>query len=218
MAAVKVEGDVTGEARFNQLREALGLDRKGTLGLLTGLWQESQGKKFIRGTEEQVVMFIDVPMQDKPRALEALIVSRYVTDHKDGTFEVRGNGARIGPKKKPQPSSSPVWESYARAYFDRYHTQPVRNAPVNAQLAAVVGRIGAEVAPAVAEFYVQHNEKFYVQRLHPVALMLRDAEALHTQWKTQRSMTAVKARDLERQVNNIEAFGEATHRLGMVSR
>lgn len=211
MAAVKVEGDVTGEARFNQLRDAMGFDRKGTLGFLTALWQESQTKKFIKGAEEQLLAFLDVPMHEKSRALDSLILAGYVTDHRDGTFEVKGNGARIGPKPKAAkgPSSSPTWDAYSRAYFDRYHTYPVRNAKVNGMLASLVGRVGAEVAPAVAEFFVKHEEKLYVTRLHPVDLLLRDAEALHTQWKTQRSMTSARATDRERQVHNAESFMSA---------
>ncbi len=211
MAAVKVEAEVMGESRFNQLREALGFDRKTTVGFLACFWQESQARKFVRGTEEQILEFLDVPMQDKARALDALILARYVADHKDGTFEVKGNGTRIGPKPKKQkgPSSSPTWDAYSLAYFDRYHTYPVRNAKVNGMLKSLVGRIGAEAAPLVAEFYVKHEDKLYVTRLHHVDLLLRDAESLHTQWKTQRTMTSARATDRERQFHNAESFMSA---------
>lgn len=85
---------------------------------------------------------------------------------------------------KSAPITNSTWEAYATAYFNRYGTEPVRNATVNGQLASLVRRLGDKAAPAVAAFYVSHSENFYVRQMHPVGLLLKDAEALHTQWKT----------------------------------
>lgn len=84
------------------------------------------------------------------------------------------------------------------AYHDRHGAEPVRNKTINSQLKAFVERVGADAAPHVAKFYVSHSEQFYVRSRHPVNLLLRDAEKLHTEWKTGSQMTGPEARDIER--------------------
>lgn len=74
----------------------------------------------------------------------------------------------------------------------------MRNAKVNGQLAQVVARIGAEDAPGVAAFFVDHNGGFYVTKGHPIGALLADAESLRTQWLTGRKITAGDAREAGR--------------------
>jgi Transcription initiation factor TFIID, subunit TAF6 (also component of histone acetyltransferase SAGA) len=103
------------------------------------------------------------------------------------------------PKPKPatrrpaaKPSTAPtaaIWEAYARAYQDRYGVAPVRNAKVNGQLAHLLTRLGADEAPAVAAFFVRHNNRYYVQKAHSVDCLLADAEKLRTEWATGRRVT-----------------------------
>lgn len=99
-----------------------------------------------------------------------------------------------------------VWERYKSAYLDRYKTEPVRNATTNSQLAQLVKRLGGEAACNVAEFYVWHNDQFYVRARHPPGLLLRDAEGLHTQWATGVRATADEAKNLEQRDNRIGQF------------
>ena len=101
-------------------------------------------------------------------------------------------------KKKAAPKSAAVWESYSAAYFDRYGTEPVRNATVNSQLAKIVDAIGESEAVHVARFYLQHNNRYYVQQCHAVGPMLKDITALRTQWATGSQMTESKARTADR--------------------
>lgn len=97
-------------------------------------------------------------------------------------------GAARGDSPRPAPvsadmstaKSSRVWDAYALAYQDRYGVEPVRNGKVNGQLAHLVKRLGAE-APAVAGFYVRHNNAWYVKRGHAVDCLLADAEKLRTE-------------------------------------
>ncbi|WP_239058846.1 hypothetical protein GL267_002960 [Acidithiobacillus ferrianus] len=77
-----------------------------------------------------------------------------------------------------------TWEAYSQAYQGRYGTEPVRNQKVNGQLAHLVKRLGQDESPAVAAFFVNHNGRFYVQGMHQVDLLLRDAEKLRTEWVT----------------------------------
>ena len=87
-------------------------------------------------------------------------------------------------KPKPLSPSAETWAAYSSAYLTRYKAEPVRNASVNGQLAHVVGKLGAEAAPQVAAYYLRHNGNLYTSAMHPVILLLRDAEKLHTEWKT----------------------------------
>lgn len=83
-----------------------------------------------------------------------------------------------------------IWKRYSNAYFSRYKTEPVRNAVVNSKIKLLAERLGDE-AKDVVEFYVTHNNAFYVRSTHQIGLCLQDAEGLRTQWATGR-MTSQK--------------------------
>jgi uncharacterized protein YdaU (DUF1376 family) len=91
-----------------------------------------------------------------------------------------------------------VWNAYSGAYRERYNVEPVRNRTVNGQIAQLVSRLGIEAAPAVASFYVHHNFMHYVRAKHPVSLLLRDAEGLHTEWLSGRTVTSSEAMQTDR--------------------
>jgi uncharacterized protein YdaU (DUF1376 family) len=99
-----------------------------------------------------------------------------------------------------------TWASYSTAYLNRYGTEPLRNAATNSKMMAFVKAVGSD-APAVASFYLQHNGKFYVQKMHPVGLLVSDAEKLHTEWRTNRMVTDTEARQVDRRQANGNAFG-----------
>lgn len=109
------------------------------------------------------------------------------------------------PKKTPNPINDKTWQAYSGAFFDRYGTEPVRNAKVNAQIAAVVTRLGDD-APHVAAFYLTHNGAWYVQHSHTTDSLLKDAESLRTQWATNRTITQHQARSADK-------FGETGHKI-----
>lgn len=79
-----------------------------------------------------------------------------------------------------RPKSELAWLAYAEAYRRQYGVDPIRNAKTNAQLCQLVDRLGADLAPQVAGFYPTHQHRLYVQARHPTNLLLRDAEALRT--------------------------------------
>lgn len=90
-------------------------------------------------------------------------------------------------KSKASPATAELWDAYSSAYTQRYGVPPLRNAVVNSQLRQLISQVGSTVAPALAIFYVQHNDSYYMRTKHPVSLMLKDAQKLHTEWtkKTQ---------------------------------
>lgn len=92
---------------------------------------------------------------------------------------------KVAQKRAPKPAGgSEVWDSYRKAYADRYGAEPVRNAKVNAQLSQLVSRLGADEAPGVARSYVANRNALYVNAKHCTDLLLRDAEKLRTEWAT----------------------------------
>lgn len=91
-----------------------------------------------------------------------------------------------------------TWEAYSNAYLRRHGAAPLRNALNNSKIKSFVGRVGLSEAPEVAKFFVEHSNSFYVSCLHPVGVMLRDAEKLRTEWITGSKMTSITAMNAEK--------------------
>ncbi len=77
-------------------------------------------------------------------------------------------------------------------------------------LAKLVDRLGPEVAPHVAAFYVDHNRPFYVSERHPVELLLKDCTGLKTQWQTGVKATTGEAKNAERRDDVMEQVKRVT--------
>jgi hypothetical protein len=112
-------------------------------------------------------------------------------------------------KSPVQNAAAETWAAYASAYFTRYGTEPVRNLTVNSQVTALVKRVGTEDAPHVAGFYVSMNKRFYVEKLHPVGLLLADCEAIRTQWATNRQVTSTRANQMDQSQANYDLVNDA---------
>ncbi len=97
-------------------------------------------------------------------------------------------GAQSRPLPRHVAKSVGTWEGYRKGYRKRYGVDPVRDARVNADLCKLVDRLGEE-SGSVAEFYVELDRPLYVQAGHPTNLLVRDYQALRTQWK----MGAIRA-------------------------
>lgn len=97
------------------------------------------------------------------------------------------------PETELQAACRATWSSYCAAYFDRYQTEPVRNAKVNSNVKQVVQRLGGGEAPLVAAHFVGSNLAYYVQRGHVLDCLVADAEKLRTEWATGRIMTGTQA-------------------------
>ena len=124
-----------------------------------------------------------------------------------------GNSKDKPPKatKKAEPEglkavTKDAWQAYADAYFNRYGTEPVRNAKVNSQLVQFIQRIGKDEAPGVAAFYVSNNNAFYVARGHAIGLLLSDAEKLRTEWATNRQITSTQAGHMDKRSATQQVF------------
>ena len=81
--------------------------------------------------------------------------------------------------------SHKTWVAYAIAYHGRYKDWPLWNASVAGQISQFIDKVGAERAPRIAVHYVRRvEEKFISDQLHPVGLLLRDAQKWSTQQQT----------------------------------
>lgn len=140
--------------------------------------------------------------RNKPRGLQAPSKALGSHEHEheqeqDHEHEQEKASPRQAGSAEPSPLSVPTWEAYSTAYLKRYGTRPVRNATVNAQLLAVVRRIGAEEAPAVAAFYVSSmNEPEYLKKNHATGPLLAGCEGIRTAWATKKPVPNAVARPL----------------------
>jgi hypothetical protein len=127
--------------------------------------------------------------------------------------------ARPAPKKSDaddkelQAACKATWIEYATAFFNRYGTEPVRNASVNSCIKKFVQRIGAEESPQVAAHYLQNNSAWYVQKGHAVTSLLADAEKLRMEWATGRSMTNTRAKQIDQTQANFSVVSEVMEKL-----
>lgn len=161
-----------------------------------------------------------VSWSDSPNDREAKPKAR----RKDRIGEDRRGSDRIVPSRCDAPATVPVepttqapgsltWKAYKAAYQKRYGVAPSWNAKTANNLRQFVGRIPAEDAPQVAEFYLTHNDAFYVKSMHPVGLLLKDAEKLRTEWVTGHRVLGSQAREVERMQHNVDSFAQAAERI-----
>ena len=98
---------------------------------------------------------------------------------------------------EPKPGVA-VWRSYAAAYAQRYSCEPLRDAKVNTHCLQLVKRLGIEIAPQVASYYVGLNNSYYIAKRHQIGLLVTDAEKVYSEWMTGQSVTTTQAREADR--------------------
>ena len=67
----------------------------------------------------------------------------------------------------------------------------------NGIISKFVKAVGQEDAPSIARFFINISNQFYIQKLHTVKLLIADADAIRTQWLTNRTVTASQARQAD---------------------
>lgn len=97
-----------------------------------------------------------------------------------------------------------IWETYFTAYRKRYGVDPVRNGSVNGQVNQLRKRLGCDDACQVVEFYLHHNDSWFLKKTHSFGLCLKDAETLRTQAVRGVAITNTRVRDFEKK----NAFAE----------
>ena len=112
-------------------------------------------------------------------------------------------------KSLSRVASADTWDAYNEAYTNRYGVEPTRNRKVNSQLKQFCERVPIEEAPAIASFYLTHNNAYYIRTSHSTDALLKDAEKLRTEWQTGRKVTSRKAMQDEGTATNFENAEEA---------
>lgn len=102
-------------------------------------------------------------------------------------------------KKIPADKSggSEVWNHYCQSFEKRYGVKPVRNAKVNSQCKQLHERLGGD-AVGVIDFYMAHNDSWYLKNQHDFGSLLAKAESLFTQWQRGQAITSAQVRDAEK--------------------
>lgn len=104
-------------------------------------------------------------------------------------------------KTKEKSKGSQFFEAYSKAYKKRYGVEPVRNMKQNALSFQITTRLGLEDSLQLAEFYLNHDDTFYVKNLHPLGLLLNSCESLVTQMKSGYKMNNVIAKKEEKRLS-----------------
>lgn len=102
-----------------------------------------------------------------------------------------------------------AWANYAITYRKRYHTWPIWNAKVAGQMGQLVDRLGADMAPKVAAYYLHIGSDYYIRRYHSVGTLLTDCEGIATQMATGTQMTSTKARQMDGAQAQLSSLDEA---------
>jgi hypothetical protein len=74
-----------------------------------------------------------------------------------------------------------IWDAYFNAYRLRYGVDQIRNASINSQVAKLRSKLGLEDSLKVVEFFLQHNDSWYIKNTHSFGLCLKDCDTLRTQ-------------------------------------
>lgn len=112
-----------------------------------------------------------------------------------------------GPKD-PNTKTFRTWANYAMAFKRRYHEWPIWNRRVAGQIKNVIDRVGAELAPKVAAWYVCTNSHSYVNSGHSVGQLLLNCETLAVQYKTGRQITSAASRQADATQSNLNIVDE----------
>lgn len=99
-----------------------------------------------------------------------------------------------------------IWETYSNSFRQRYAVDPVRNAMVNSQVSNLRKRLGTEDACKVVEFYLTHNDAFFLKNTHSLGLCLNQAESLRTQMLRGKPITGSMVKSFEKQNSSNETM------------
>lgn len=95
-----------------------------------------------------------------------------------------------------------IKEAYFNAYRLRYGIDPVQNCTFNSQVSNLRKKLGTEDSIKVVEFYLTHNESFYLKNTHSFGLCLSGADTLRTQMLRGQQITSAHVKQLEKSLEH----------------
>ena len=106
-----------------------------------------------------------------------------------------------GVAVKEPAKSTETWEAYKEAYTLRYRVAPLTNAKNNKLLCTIVDLVGKQSAPLLVAYYLTSNARIYVDNRHPLTLLVRDCQSIHTQMLSGVRATSLESKSLEQRDN-----------------
>jgi hypothetical protein len=120
-------------------------------------------------------------------------------------FEIPAELRYPGPSTK----SYKTWTNYAVCYQRKHGAWPVWNKTIAALVTKFIDRVGIDVAPKVAAFYVvKVNDTLVTKSAHSFKLLLSEAEKYHTQYLTGRTVTSTQAQQIDKTQTNMNTADE----------
>lgn len=145
---------------------------------------------------------------DALRAEVEVLKSQLAEQQKPQVVAVVDKPKPAKAKTEQQQANADTWQAYANAYFNRYQVEPLRNAKTNTIISNFVKAVGAELAPAMARYYVNLNTPYYLQKTHAIGLLLSDIEPIRTQYLTGRQITRQDIKRVEQVQTSRNAIDE----------
>lgn len=157
--------------------------------------QEKLGKKSLKTAISIIKVFKDCGLLNENGEFVLQVIVKADKDKQTKTKELAPSGGGI------------VWESYKECFVKRYGVEPLRNMKVNSQCKQIYERLGAD-APAVIDFYLKHNDGWYLKRQHDIGSLLQAAESLHSQWSRGFAVTSQQVKTFEKQSTNMDLLAK----------
>lgn len=179
--------------------------------------KDSEYKSFDEYTKSCVVT-VKQPLNNGITPADSLIPDSLIPDSLN-TDSLLPAAPKVAAQKNEivdtelQTACKQTWKAYSDAFFNRYSTEPVRNAAVNSQVKSFVQRIGHDESPLVAAFFLKNNSTWYVTKGHAFKSLLGDAEKIRTEWATGRSMTNTRAKQIDQTQANFSVVSEVMEKL-----
>jgi hypothetical protein len=102
--------------------------------------------------------------------------------------------------EKEKLENKKIKDAYFNAYRLRYGVEPVSNAIFNSQVSSLRKKLGVDDSIGVVEFYLKHNDSFYLKNTHSFGLCLSNAETLRTQMLRGKPITSTMVKSFEKEI------------------
>ena len=131
----------------------------------------------------------------------------------DNTKEKKLKDPEKKQKALDQLENRKIKEAYFNAYRLRYGIDPVSNQTFNSQVSNLRKKLGTEDAVKVVEFYLLHNDGWYLKNTHAFGLCLSNADTLRTQMLRGQPITSLHVKQLEKSLDQKNVADDNSRRI-----
>lgn len=107
-----------------------------------------------------------------------------------------------------------TWEAYSLAFESRYGITPSRCVRVNSNIKSFCQSVAMDEAPAIAQYYVRSNHKWYLEKCHDVKYLMTDFQKLRTEWATGKSVSSTMAAQREKTASMLDSVNQVASEMG----